>query len=157
MIRIYIKENENIEEFEINKNAKTDELYKKIFRTYKYILAFNYQVVEPGKFIAEYNIINVANIHLFRYISKKIVLRVHTWGFEYKDVEVFINDPLFVLLKKLNIDNKNTNFIYNGLQYSLSSIQTFDEIGLRKDTEIAIDNCASPGYVLMSNCNRTNY
>ena len=40
MIRIYIKENENIEEFEINKNAKTDELYKKIFRTYKYILAF---------------------------------------------------------------------------------------------------------------------
>ena len=55
---------------------------KKIFRTYLYILALKYQVVEPGKFIAEYNIIYGANIHLFRYISKKTVFRVHTWAFK---------------------------------------------------------------------------
>ena len=134
MIRAYIRENENNEEIEISSNAITDDIYKKIFRTYKYIL-------------------NGANLYLFRYITKKILLKVKTGSFDYKIIEVFIDDPLFVLLKKLNISNKNTNFILNGKLYSLSSIQTFDEIGIRKDTEIAIDNCASPGFVAMENYN----
>jgi hypothetical protein len=153
MIRAYIRENENNEEIEISSNAITDDIYKKIFRTYKYILTYNYQVVERGKLISEYNIVNGANLYLFRYITKKILLKVKTGSFDYKIIEVFIDDPLFVLLKKLNISNKNTNFILNGTLYSLSSIQTFDEIGIRKDTEIAIDNCASPGFVAMENYN----
>ena len=103
--------------------------------------------------ISEYNIVNGANLYLFRYITKKILLKVKTGSFDYKIIEVFIDDPLFVLLKKLNISNKNTNFILNGTLYSLSSIQTFDEIGIRKDTEIAIDNYASPGFVAMENYN----
>ena len=67
----------------------------------------------------------------------------------------FVDDPLFILLKKLNIASKNNNFIYYCLKYSVS-IETFDEIGIRKDIEIAIDNCASPGYVAITNNNYNN-
>lgn len=62
-----------------------------------------------------------------------------------KVVIVEPSDPLYVLLKKLGISDKNTKFIYNGVTYSMSSIQTFEEIGLTSDALIAMNNQAIAG------------
>lgn len=42
-----------------------------------------------------------------------------------KVVEVQSTDALYVLLNKLNISDKNTKFIFNGITYSMGSIQSF--------------------------------
>ena len=63
-----------------------------------------------------------------------------------KVVEVQPNDALFTLLCKLNISDKNTKFIFNGITYSMSSIQTFKEIGLTSDARIAVNNQAIAGF-----------
>ena len=57
-----------------------------------------------------------------------------------KVVEVSPEDPLFVLLYKLNISDKTTKFIYKGISYSLGSLQTFKEIGLTCDARILVNN-----------------
>ena len=63
-----------------------------------------------------------------------------------KVVDVQLSDPLFVLLTKLNIQDKNTKFVFNGMTYSMSSIQTFQEIGLTSDARITINNQAIAGF-----------
>jgi hypothetical protein len=63
-----------------------------------------------------------------------------------KVVDVQLSDPLFVLLTKLNIQDKNTKFIFNGITYSMGSIQTFKEIGLMNDERITINNQAIAGF-----------
>lgn len=63
-----------------------------------------------------------------------------------KVVEVQPNDALLTLLCKLNISDKNTKFIFNGITYSMSSIQTFKEIGLTSDARITINNQAIAGF-----------
>ncbi len=60
-------------------------------------------------------------------------------------VEVQPYEELHILLKKLNISDKNTKFIFNGITYSMGSIQTFQEIGLTYDARIAINNQAIAG------------
>ena len=42
-----------------------------------------------------------------------------------KVVEVSPEDPLYVLLDKLNIIDKTTKFIFKGMSYSMGNIQTF--------------------------------
>ena len=44
-----------------------------------------------------------------------------------------------------NISDKNTKFIFNGVTYSMGSIQTFKEIGLTYDARIAVNNQAIAG------------
>jgi len=63
-----------------------------------------------------------------------------------KVVEVQPYEPLHILLKKLNIEDKNTKFIFNGITYSMSSILTFQEIGLTGDARIAINNQGIAGF-----------
>jgi len=63
-----------------------------------------------------------------------------------KVVEVQPNDALLTLLCKLNISDKNTKFVFNGMTYSMSSIQTFQEIGLTSDARITINNQAIAGF-----------
>ena len=55
-----------------------------------------------------------------------------------KVVDVKPDDPLYVLLKKLNIEDKRTKFIFHGIPHSMASIETFQEIGLTYDTCIYI-------------------
>ncbi len=55
-------------------------------------------------------------------------------------VEVSPDDPLNILLTKLNITDRTTKFIYKGIAYSLASIQTFREIGVTCDARITINN-----------------
>lgn len=63
-----------------------------------------------------------------------------------KVVEVQANDAIFTLLCKLNISDKNTKFIFNGITYSMGSIQSFKEIGLTSDARITINNQAIAGF-----------
>ena len=62
-----------------------------------------------------------------------------------KVVEVSLDDPLLVLLKKLNIGDKKTKFIFKGVTYSMSSCFTFKEIGITEDCRIFINNQAISG------------
>ena len=64
-----------------------------------------------------------------------------------KVVEVESTDPLHILLNKLNISDKNTKFLFNGRTYSMSSIQTFQEIGLTSNQRITINNQAIAGFL----------
>lgn len=57
-------------------------------------------------------------------------------GTKTKVVEVSPNDPLHILLKKLQITDKYTTFIFNGTTYSIFSILTFKEIGIYSDSRI---------------------
>ena len=60
-------------------------------------------------------------------------------------VTVYPDDPFYVLMKKLNITDKNTKFIYNGVQYTIGSIQTFREINLTSNAKIYMNNAAIAG------------
>ena len=45
-------------------------------------------------------------------------------------------------MKKLNITDKITKFIYKGVQYTIGSIQTFREINLTANAKIFMHNRA---------------
>jgi len=60
----------------------------------------------------------------------------------FKVVEVSPDDRLYILIKKLNICDKNTKFLFNGVTYSMGSIQTFREIGIMQDCRIIVYNQA---------------
>ena len=61
-----------------------------------------------------------------------------------KKVEVSTHDPLHKLLDLLQISDK-AKFVFKGKTYSISSILTFEEIGLVRDCEIYINNPAISG------------
>ena len=61
-----------------------------------------------------------------------------------KVVEVSPDDPLNILLTKLNITDKTAKFIFKGMAYSMASILTFQEIGLTYDTKIFVISQAIP-------------
>ena len=54
-----------------------------------------------------------------------------------KFVSVDSSSPLYVLIDKLGI-NKNAKFVFKGNTYSISSLFTFEEIGLSGNEEINI-------------------
>ena len=56
----------------------------------------------------------------------------------YKTIEVTRDDTLNILLKKLNISDKNTKFIFKGETYSIASTLTFKEIGMFDNCQIFI-------------------
>ena len=70
----------------------------------------------------------------------KLICKLSTG--DIKEVNVDPDEHLYVLLKKLNIVDKNTKFAFKGMTYSLSSILTFREIGLTHDAKIFILNPA---------------
>lgn len=67
------------------------------------------------------------------------------FGTQIKVVEVSPDDPLYILLNKLNITDKETKFFYKGNTYCMNSIQTFQEIGLTHDAKIITINLAISG------------
>ena len=60
-------------------------------------------------------------------------------------VEVRPEDPLYVLLDKLNINDKNCKFLFRGVAYPIASILRFEEIGLNSDSHIVILSQALAG------------
>lgn len=61
------------------------------------------------------------------------------------EVELSPSDPLYKLLGKLGIDDKDTKFTFNQRTYSMASIQSFQEIGLANGGNIVVFNQAISG------------
>lgn len=61
-------------------------------------------------------------------------------GTKTKVVEVSPNDPLHILLKKLQITNKDANLNFHGTTYSIYCNFTFKEIGIYSDSRIFISD-----------------
>ena len=57
-----------------------------------------------------------------------------------KILEVQPYDQICILLKKLNISDIKTKFVYKGVTYCMASIITFQEIGLVNDSYIFVNN-----------------
>ena len=72
--------------------------------------------------------------------SKSIKLSCKLGTNNIKVVEVYPSDHIYVLLKKLDLKDKNSKFTFKGCTYSISSIMTFEEIGILSDCRIFIFN-----------------
>ena len=53
-------------------------------------------------------------------------------GTNVKMVEVYTDDSIFVLKQKLNLD-KERKFVFKGISYSINSVFTFEEIGIKEN------------------------
>lgn len=60
-------------------------------------------------------------------------------------IEVQKTDPLNILKEKLDIQNNNTKFIYNGITYSINCNLNFKDIGLTSDSYIFLNIPAVSG------------
>ena len=60
-------------------------------------------------------------------------------------IEVSPNDPLYLLLTKLNLSDTKTKFIFRGETYCLARNLTFMDIGMTSDSIIYINNQAISG------------
>lgn len=60
-------------------------------------------------------------------------------------VEVKVTEPLTILKEKLDIQNDNTKFIYNGMTYSINCNLNFKDIGLVSDSYIFLNIPAVSG------------
>ena len=66
-------------------------------------------------------------------------------GNDIKIVEVSVDEPLSVLLRLLNIRDKNSKFIFNGRTYMLDTSLAFRDIGMTNDCVIFLINQAISG------------
>ena len=57
---------------------------------------------------------------------------------DVKTVKVNPSDRIYNLLNKLDINDENAKFMFNGMTYSLASNLTFSEIGLKDNYSIFI-------------------
>ena len=117
-----------------------------------YVLFEKLNITDKGtKFIFNGNFYSMDSIQTFQEIDMtdddiiiinllKIELMCKIGTKNIRIVEVSPDDPLNILLTKLNITDRTTKFIYKGIAYSLVSIQTFREIGVTCDTRITINN-----------------
>ena len=136
-----IDENENnIETIVVDPFSYTNDIYSKVNRNYNFKLTYNGAFIDSGKLIIQYNIQNGDNIGIIKCNSNKIELQVILGINQKKNVVVFPHEPLYRLLDLLNIKDKRINFSFNDNVYSISSIQTFEEIGLITDSTIFIIN-----------------
>ena len=62
-----------------------------------------------------------------------------------KTVEVDISQPVYVLAEKLNIKDKKTKFVCREGTFCIYGSYTFEDIGLREDAIISVNNQAISG------------
>jgi ribosomal protein L37AE/L43A len=62
-----------------------------------------------------------------------------------KIVEVDISQPVSVLAEKLNITDRETKFMYNWETFCIYGAYTFEDIGLKQDNRIFINNQSISG------------
>jgi hypothetical protein len=74
----------------------------------------------------------------------KLTCKLGTEG-DIQIVEVEITDPINILKEKLDIHNKNTKFIFNGVTYMLDCNLNFKDIGLTTDSLIFLNSPAISG------------
>ena len=70
--------------------------------------------------------------------SNKINLTVVRSAREKKNVIVYPEEPLWILLELLNIKDKTLKFIYEQSTYEIATTLTFEEIGITNNSRISI-------------------
>ena len=75
---------------------------------------------------------NIDNSLIFNSNTGKKFKLVCKLGTNVKMVEVYTDDSIFVLKQKLNLD-KERKFVFKGISYSINSVFTFEEIGIKED------------------------
>ena len=127
----------------------TDELYPRCDKEYFCELVINGKDIPRGAFIFDY-LKNNDNIQLIYLNTKeKIRLKVKLGTSNTKIIFINPEEPISSLLKKLNICDKKTKFIFNGETYSMFSTLTFKEIGLTSDSNIYVNNKGlGPDYII---------
>ena len=69
-----------------------------------------------------------------------------------KVVEVFTDNPLSILLEKVNHIGKKTKLIFKGMTFMVNSKSTFKEIGMDKDSTVFFfEQAISGGKIKESN------
>ena len=128
----------------VDKFSFTDDIFNILNKDYDFRLKYNDKYIYAGKFIFEYNLKNGDTIEIIKFKPNKIKLIVKMGTNNIKNVIVYPEEPLCILLDMLNID-KFLKLFFNGIAYSVASILTFEEIGITKDTKIYLNNQAISG------------
>ena len=128
----------------VDKFSFTDDIFNILNKDYDFRLKYNDKYIYAGKFIFEYNLKNGDAIEIIKFKPNKIKLIVKMGTNNIKNVIVYPEEPLCILLDMLNID-KFLKLFFNGIAYSVASILTFEEIGITKDTIIHLNNQAISG------------
>lgn len=82
---------------------------------------------------------------IFNFYLMKIICKLGTSNI--KQVEVQPTEQLEVLLKRLNITDKKTKFMYKGQTYGIYSKLTFEDIDMVEGARIFVNNQAISGKI----------
>lgn len=86
---------------------------------------------------------NINFILLNKYLMVKLTINLGNDIIQI--IEVKVTEPLNVLKEKLDIQNNNIKFIYNGMTYSVNCNLNFKDIGLTTDSYIFLNIPAISG------------
>ena len=126
----------------VNKFSSTDDIFNLLKLDYVFRLKYNNKYIFPGKFLFEYRLRDYDTIEIIRNKSDIIQLIVK-YRSNTKTVEVYPEDPIYILAKKFNInETRNTydlyKLCYHSISYNLFSDYTFSEIGVENNSRILI-------------------
>ena len=142
-IKINIINENNSETIVVDQFSLTDDIFNKLNKNYDFDLIFDGRCITRGNFIFYYKIEDGDNIKLIKDTRDKIELKVKLSSTrDVRKVKVCPSEPLYKLADLLNISDKSSKLYFNGLTYSLFSVQTIEEIGIKNNTAIIIFNTA---------------
>ena len=97
------------------------------------------------KTFKELGIFDGANI-IIDYKDYKVLMKIYIKvGKKIIPVDVYPQDPLLVLAEKLKVSDKNTKIIWNWLTYTIFSILTFEEAGIKDGSRCYLNNQSIAG------------
>ena len=134
-IKINVINGNDTETIFVDPYSYTDDIYTKLNKNYKFDLKFNGKGIYTGRLICEY-LKNNDYIEIIKYRSNKIKLILRFAYNKERVAFVYPNDPLYILSEILDI--KDFKFTYNCKTYSIFSIQTFEKIGITKDSRLIL-------------------
>ena len=127
----------------VNKFSSTDDIFNLLKLDYVFRLKYNNKYIIPGKFLFEYRLRDYDTIEI---IKSDIIHLIVKYGSKTETVEVYPEDPLYILAKKFNIEETgNTKLFYHSTTYEIFSVLTFSEIGVENNSRIIIYGGLSMG------------
>jgi len=127
----------------VNKFSSTDDIFNLLKLDYVFRLKYNNKYIFPGKFLFEYRLRDYDTIEIIRNKSDIIQLIVK-YGAKMITVEVYPEDPIYILAKQFNLKKESDTYdlyklFYHSIAYNLFSDYTFSEIGVENNSRIIID------------------
>jgi len=101
---------------------------------------YNNKFIFPGKFIFEYNLKNDDIIKINRFNQSVIQLTVKYGRNKKITFPIYPTDKINILLEAIPSIDKDYMLIYGSKHYYVSTVFTFEEIGIIKDVNINIVN-----------------